>query len=95
MDQAEELITELELMRETNRRLNRRCQMLESVIANKQEANYWACLRYKAGYAEGLLGNQEVQKWQRVAQKHGEKNAKLKQQIARLLLDISQLCTRY
>ena len=46
--------TKVDTFRETNKRLNRRCQELESVIARKAEAIHWARGEYGRGYKAGV-----------------------------------------
>ena len=82
------LTKEIERLHETNQRLNRRAQKMEST----HHDHWWD--EYQRGYQEGLKGSSEIKHLQWIAQKHGEKNAKLKAEIKQLR-DTLITCRQY
>ena len=75
------LTASLATAHETNARLNRRVQKAESAVAQGRCAQY----EFDRGYKLGLeAGRGSDSYWKRIAQKHGEKNARLTADIERL-----------
>jgi len=81
------LTKEVERLHETNQRLNRRAQKMEST----HHDHWWD--EYQRGYQEGVKGSSEVKRFRWIAQRHGEKNAKLKAEVERLRAALSLACT--
>lgn len=82
---------EVEATRETNARLNRRCQKLESVIAQKAEVSFLAHGEYNRGYLYALASAPELRRWKYLAQKHGERNRRLRQTVQSMLEVLAEI----
>ena len=75
----------IEVLMETNTRLNRRCQKAESNIINSRQ------YRWAYDQAKEDIEKQQDTHWQRIASKHGVHNKKFQRENTRLKLAIVNL----
>lgn len=86
--------SEIERLRKTNDALHRRIQKIEGLISKGYHGTALDVLceqRIRTEVAFRISEHQEVKKWMHIASKHGEKNAKLQSENARLR-DELELC---
>jgi hypothetical protein len=79
--------SEIERLRKTNNELHRRIQKIEGLISKGYHGTALDVLceqRIRTEVAFRISEHQEVKKWMHIASKHGEKNAKLQSENARL-----------
>lgn len=79
--------SEIERLRKTNDELHRRIQKIEGLISKGYHGTALDVLceqRIRTEVAFRISEHQEVKKWMHIASKHGEKNAKLQSENARL-----------